>query len=202
MPAFNYLKSALVLALLLMCCSCAYKGANTFVMAPEEAQTVCRVAVLPFNNESDDPSGGALVSNIFRNALIRAENFEVVGEGEVRSFLTRSRILPDNFVNAPLETYGILGKDLVVDAVVRGRVIDIGEKTLGREGVIPYLNLYLELVDVSTGRPIVSSFHRRRGDEFRTAMHFGVVRTRSELMAKVADEILGQWEKHGVRGCE
>lgn len=202
MPAPGHLKSALWATLFFLCCSCAHKGANTIVMAPEGERKVCRIAVLPLTNESDDKSGGALVSYVFRNALIRADQFEVVGEGEVRNFLTKARILPDDLAQAPLQTYEALGRELVVDAVVRGKVIDIGEKNLGREGVIPYLNVYLELVDVSTGRPIISGFHRRKGDEFRTAMHFGVVRTKSQLMARVADEILDQWEKNGVSGCE
>jgi hypothetical protein len=189
-------------AISLLCSSCgATHGVNTHLYAPAREVSLCRVAVLPFVNESEEPLAAQIVSHIFLHRLVAHSPFETATEGAVRQFLLRHRILPANASEAGKNLYVRMGEELQVDTILRGKVLQCREEDVGADGMIPLLHLQVELVEAATGALISSSSHRRRGTDYRTMMHFGVIHTRTELIARTADEIIATWVEEGVKGC-
>lgn len=190
------------LLLPLLCCACAgLGGPDTLYATRNPERPVCRVAILPFANESSDPGVSLLASRIFLNALTSSALFTMESEGEVQRFLVRKRLLATDFMTADTALYRDFSRELHVDAVIRGKIIESGIQEYGPDGVIPSLSLQVEMVDAETGQLLISTFHHRRGDDYRKAMHLGVVRTRSGLMDRMAEEILTSWKKERVANC-
>lgn len=186
--------------LLAFCGSCTLKvGPETLVAAKAKKHEICRVAVLPFVNETRKPEGSMLAYRIFLNELIASGLYEVEGEGEVRLFLARNKLLPRDLLDASL--YADFARQLQVDAVIKGKVTEMDMKEIRGGGAVPYLALQVEMVEARTGRTVLNTYHRRRGDHYRTAMHFGMVRTISGLVARASQEIFDDWRRKGIGGC-
>ncbi|PLX89820.1 MAG: hypothetical protein C0618_00420 [Desulfuromonas sp.] len=192
----------LVLMALLLLPACAGRDAPDIVVVDSElATSVCRVVVVPFVDEAGDPGIGQLSSRIFSNELINSKQFTVIPEGEVRNFLRQKKMLIPDLMETRTKVYRQLGERLRVDAVIRGTIMNSGIDVSGREGSIPYLSIKVEMIDVKTGKLLIDTFHQRRGDEYRKIMHIGIVRTKTGLMARVAEEIISRWRTKGVANC-
>ena len=180
---------------------CAGAGRlQTELMAGAEPERVCRVAVLPFNNWTQQDQAGVTAQRIFHGALVNTGRFEVRPEGDVSLFRLRHRLLPGELLES--FHYADLQEKLQVDAVVQGRLTKVG-MDLGRGPLpVPVLALQLKLYDVRQERLVLSTLHHRWGDEYRTAMHFGNVTTLTGLMARMSDEIIKDWIEKGVAKCQ
>jgi len=160
---------------------------------------VCRVAVLPFSNESKYPMGGLLLYRVFLAEVIASRRFVVVGEGDVRKVMAQQRLVPGETPGD--EFYRALVEGLGVDVVVTGRVIQMEEVRKGRE-VEPRVAFWIEVRDAKNGRVIWSTYNRKKGGDYRKLMHFGVISTVTALAKRMCDEVLRDWEKEGLGGCE
>ncbi|BCA79349.1 hypothetical protein [Desulfuromonas sp. AOP6] len=163
--------------------------------------TVCRIAVLPFLNESREKEAGDLMYRIFLNELTAAGIGEVVSEGDVRQFMVLFRQLPQDFHATSSPIMAQLMEHFDVDAIVRGRIAEYGTESAGQDANIPYVALQVEMVSAKDGARLLSTFHRRGGNDYRKALHFGVVRTKTGLFAKVSKEVIDNWRVKGEFSC-
>lgn len=189
---------SLILAGLLGLWSCGGPAPVVYKSSRVGQVKVCRVAVLPFSNETRYPVGGLLVYRVFQAELVATRIYEVVSEGDVRKLLIQYRILPGDTPGG--EFYEALVKYLGVDAVVEGRVIQMDEVQTEGE-VEPRLAFWVKLRDARTRKVLMTAYNSRKGGDYRKVMHFGVVGSLTELAKRMCDEILVKWRKEGLRGC-
>ena len=127
-----------------------------------------KVAVLPFDNLTQERSAGDKVQRIFYLELLSLDVFEVAEPGQVTKTMKSG---------ATLETLGPaefqkLGKDLGVDGVFTGTVVDFAE---GRSGNTPTpdVTIQLRLIETHTGSTVWSAGQTRSGASMSTRL-FGV----------------------------
>ena len=161
---------------------------------------VCRVALLPFVNESRSPQLGAQAHSVFYSEIVKSGLFRVEPEGDLQLFYYRNRIRPNEIRDRTFFTS--LSQQLEVEGVV---VAYIRESNLvaGSSGSrSSFVSLQVELHDARSGRLLLSSFLRRTGDDYTKVLHFGVVDTVSGLLQRMAQEIITEWQEKGVSGCQ
>ena len=162
------------------------------------AKPICRVAVLPFVNHTEYVRGDLIVYRIFVAELSRLGGFSVVQEGDIRKIFRQMKL-------SPKETPGyeqtlVLADRLAVDAVITGEIITMREER-GKQETAPELAVEVKLVPAGSSKPWLTTYHRRRGDDYRQVMHFGLVNTMTALTARLSDEILQLWFSKGLTPC-
>lgn len=172
---------------------------HTLGMMPDEKSTVCKVAMLPFYNQSRYRLGDTLAYRVFMAELVTSGLFDVMLEGEVRTFFRENRQLPGTEMSRDVFTK--MGETMNVDAIILGTVLVMEEGSEGSEMVVPSASLRLELIRVSDGRPLMVSYHRRSGEDFRKLMHIGVIQTMAGLVSQISKEVITEWKNSGLKGC-
>lgn len=193
----NFKNSLLIVVSLLILVSCASSLPRTKVTSGIKKGSICKIAIIPFENETAYKLGGELVTKAFIAVLVK-EGWQVTPEGDVRKILLQERIFPGE--EPSLSFYSLIKERLDVDVVIKGRVVEMKMKMIERE-TIPVIALWIEGIDANTGKLLWSSYHRRQGDHYRKFLHFGVVRTMTELARRIAIETASQWKKKGLK-CE
>lgn len=196
---YGHFFSLLSILILLCCFSCTSKKPSVQRYADFPEKRVCKVALLPFINNSKFDQGHVLVQRVFGAQLTSSANIEVVSAGDVRKIFNELRIYPNQ--RPTIEQVRVLGSRLGVQALISGRIVIMEEKA-GANQVNPALALSLEMHDAQNGETMFISYHRREGEDYRTLMHFGLVNTVTELSRIMADEIIEQWIKKGMKRCE
>ena len=158
----------------------------------------CRLLVLPFINESDAPNAGVVATRVFQAALFQIAGIASIPEGDVRTLYRQLRLPPTSLPEG--EQRRVLASRLDAAFLVRGRVITMtpGKASQQKE---PEVALEVAIVKSDDGRVMASTYHRRKGGEYRKLLHFGAVQTVTELTRLVAEEIVARWRAEGVLRC-
>lgn len=159
---------------------------------------ICRIAVLPFVNNTDYVQGGTLCYRIFVTELNRLGGFTVAHEGDVRRILRQMKVNPKEMPS--YEQNQVLADRLGVEAIITGEVVAMDEKDRDQE-TDPLLALNLILHAAGSNKPLLTTYHSRRGADYRKVMHFGLINTMTSLAVKVSDEILEIWFAEGLKPC-
>ena len=159
---------------------------------------ICRIAILPFANDTDYNQGNIIFYRIFTSELNRQGGFTLVQEGDVRKIYRQMRISPKQ--SPKREHLLILADRLDVDAVIMGKIIEMQEKHKANSSE-PILAVDLKVLDGETGKTMFTVYHKRSGEDYRKAMHFGLVTTITELSSIVSSEILELWFDRGLQKC-
>lgn len=167
-------------------------------LAPLPAQGICKVAVLPFLNESSYAQGGAIVSRVFLSELVDTGHFQVFQEGDVRELYRQLLIYPNQLPNR--EQLEMIGGRLNPDIFVGGIVQKMYEKGNG-SFIDTELTLVLHLYDGKSGQLLWTTYHLRRGGEYQQVMHLGRINTISGLVRRMSQEIISDWFKQGMTTC-
>jgi polysaccharide biosynthesis protein PelC len=161
---------------------------------------LCRVAILPFQNESDYPLANALVAKVFAAELEAGSNYLLAQEGDVRKIYQQLRILPGRA--ATPEQMQILANRLGAQLLITGNVIEMREAPGNNAAVNPVLGLEVRIYDGASAVSLWHTYHRRQGTDYRTAMHFGTIHTATGLSQQVSREIINLWFKEGLTQCD
>jgi len=163
------LRNATILLLVMMASSaCRTSNQQTsFVHKNADLGAITKVAVLPFDNLSQERTAGDKVQKIFYLELLSLDVFEVAEPGEVTKVM-RSE---GSDALGPAD-YEKLGKDLGVDAVFVGSVVDFAETRSGSTPT-PEVTIQLRLIETHSGSTIWSTGRSRSGASFSTRL-FGV----------------------------
>lgn len=123
----NVYTHVLIIILLVAISGCATnRPPQVHMSAMAKYRDICTVAVLPFLNETSQKTAGMQAMRIFTNELIASGNYQVIPEGEIAFFMQRNRLLPIDLLNSDL--YSKLARKLALDAVIRGRVMSLGQQ--------------------------------------------------------------------------
>lgn len=166
-PAAAALLMICVLATLL---GCGSSGTTKYIHPNADLASLKKVAVLPFENVTQDRTAGDKLQKIFLVELLSLEVFDVVEPGHVTKTLRGERIESVEALS-PADIKR-LGEALAADAVFIGTVVDFEES---RSGTMPAPNvtLQLRLVETQTGATVWSASKTRSGLKISTRL-FGV----------------------------
>ncbi len=182
--------------LLLVACSAATPKLDK--MRPLPANFTCRVAVLPFLDRGGYPRGAELFYKVFSAELVSAAAFQLVQEGDVLNLYRQLTIYPSQ--EPTLEQLRIIGSRLGVQLFIGGDILRMVERRSGRE-VVTELTVVLRLYDGRTGKLLWETYHKRRGKDYLTVMHFGRINTITGLAQRMSKEIINLWLKQGMNQC-
>lgn len=179
--------------------ACGSKGMHVqeFVTAPYGK--VCSVAVLPFRNKSGYKQGDRIVYRIFLSELVMHGAWRVALEGDVRKIYRQLHLKP--WEQPSPEQIKVIASRLGVERVIGGEIFVMEEK-IHKQYVNPVLGLQLNVYEGETGRILLSTIHRRQGDDYRTMMHFGLINSVTNLSRRLTQEILTEWKQRGLLPCE
>ena len=153
--------------LLLIAAGCRTSRQTSFLHENADLGAIQKVAVLPFENISSERTAGEKVQKIFYLELLSLRVFEVAEPGASARIVRVSEV--PNLTPADFQR---IGKELGVDAVFTGSVVDFAETRSGMTPT-PEVNLQLRLVECGTGSTIWSTGESRSGSTVATRL-FGV----------------------------
>ena len=99
-----------------------------------------------------------------------------------------------------LEQLQVLAERLESSLLIAGTVTSVTDTVRGGRNT-PLLAVTVRMIDGQTGEELVTTFHRRDGEEYRSLMQFGVVHSMSELAKLVSQEVIEKWKTNGELRC-
>jgi TolB-like protein len=147
-----------------------------------------RVAVLPFENVSERPGAGRILTDILTTALFQHGRFDVMDPGEVQEALIQLGIFPYGGIDN--DTLAQLRRRTGVDALFLGTLYGYTEGLQREATTSPEVSLDLRLIQIETSKTLWFADGTRKGDDYRIALDFGIIRPMVSLVMKVLDEIL------------
>ena len=167
-------------------------------LAPLPEGNYCSIVVLPFVNETKYIEGDTILYRIFLTELNRTPGLYTAQEGDVRKIFRQMAIprkhLPD------IEGIKILAARLDAGIVVTGAIMVMEEKKASNL-MEPKLTVRLNILDGETGRIIWTTYYGKKGSDYRTVMHFGVINTITELSRLISHDIIQLWLSAGLEKC-
>ena len=163
-----------------------------------DQKPLCRVAILPFQNETSNDQGALIVYRVFVAEMNSLTKIMVVPEGDIRHIYRQLHIYPSHSLDS--EKIRILADRLGADALITGKVTEMREEKQG-DSVNPIIGINIQMLDAATGKIINSTYHKRDGDHYRMLMHFGKISTVTELSKYMAREIIQALEEKGIHSC-
>ncbi|HAW51183.1 MAG TPA: hypothetical protein DCX54_02470 [Flavobacteriales bacterium] len=167
-------------------------------LAPLPAEPPCRIAILPFANESSQEKINYIVYKIFLAEFLRVSQLEVVQEGDIKKLYRQLRIFPGQQPN--FDQIKIIANRLDSQLIITGVIIDAQESFSGTTPN-PSLTFSLQIIDAPTGRTIWNTYHKRNGQHYQKILHFGVIASLSGLARKMSQEIIDLWIREGLMPC-
>jgi len=159
-----------MLLIAVLCVACGTTTHQTrFMHANADLGAIKSVAVLPFDSLAQDRTSGDKVQKVFYLELLSLDVFDVIEPGQVTKVMRSSGATVDAL--GPAE-YQKIGKDLGVDGLFVGSVVDFAEGHSGATST-PEINIQLRLVETHSGTTIWSVGQSRSGAGVSTRL-FGV----------------------------
>ena len=158
------------LVLLPALAGCGSSSSAKYTHPNADLGAIKRVAVLPFENLTQERSAGDKVQKVFISELLAAEAFDVVEPGQVAKLLKAERIESVEALG-PAEIKRI-GEGLKAQGLFMGTVVDFAETRSGSTPA-PEVTITLRLVEVQSGVTIWSASKTRSGASV-SARLFGV----------------------------
>ena len=188
----------LIIAVFILLTGCAGKYPRLEVIAPLPESPRCRVAILPFTYQGDYPRGENIFYKAFIAEMAAVPGFDVVAEGDVLQMYKQFRLFPKDQLNE--EQMRILAQRLGAETLVLGDILRMNEFDSVNE-VSTELTLVLNLYAGASGKLLWSTYHKRRGDEYRNVLHYGRVNSMSGLARRMANEVITLWIENGMKQC-
>ena len=160
-------------------------------ISPKNTESIQRIAVMPFKNESDSPNAGMIVTYMFLVELLKDPAFEPVEYGEIRRLCVELRIRSKGelafknikAISEALGTYGIL----------LGSVDDYAYGT--NASSVPKVGVTARLLDARKNRILWYNSLQLSGEEDIVAFDWGSVRQVDKLAYKAVLELVEKMGK-------
>lgn len=199
----RWLKWLLPLALLVVMWflgGCAGSGGPQLrQMAPLPQGAVCRVAVLPFLNDSEFLAADAVIAKVVSARLQDSTDYLLAQDGDVYKAYRQLGLLPG--VVPDLEQLQIIADRVDARLLFTGIVLEMREDRGDHGSVNPVIVLEMQIRDGRSGEVLWTTFHRRQGADYKKTMHFGSIYTITGLSRRMVDEIITLWLKKGLIQC-
>ena len=147
-------------SLLFFLAGCGYREQLPYhrEMAPFPTGQVCRVAVLPFANDSDYPLGDVMVKKIVMAELQEAGDYQVLQEGDVAKTFQQLRIYPGRMPN--LEQMQIIADRLNAEILITGIILEMREDPWQYATINPKIVMEIQIRDGRNGETLWTAYHQ------------------------------------------
>lgn len=191
----------LSLCVWLLVSACSLKDSPTVLKQGPlpDGGKICRVAVLPFINQTEYREGDDIFGRVFISELVNSGNYQVAQEGDVRKFYQQMKMLPNRALSG--EQLRALADMLGVQIVVAGTIVEMQDKGRFGQRLDPSIAVVSRIIEGASGRTLWVTYNRREGMQYRQIMHFGLVNSVTSLARRVSAEILEAWHKEGFLKC-
>jgi len=163
-------------------------------------QNNCRVAVLPFLNDSEFSQAGVLVQKVFAAQLLSSGEYQLTPEGDIVKAYQQLHLFPED--QPTLQQFRIIADRVNGPLLLTGIVLEMEEGRSEHQTVNPRLVLQVELRNPENGEILWTTFHRRKGTDYKKTMHFGTLHTMTGLSRQMAEEIINLWHEKGFPKCK
>lgn len=167
-------------------------------VSPLPPGPVCRIAVLPFLNDSKFPFADAIVNKVFM-AQFQAAGFPVVQEGDILKLYQQLHLLPG--VPPTQEQMQIISERTDSPLLVTGIVMMMKEEYGERGAIDPLVVMEIQIRDGRSAETLWTTYHHRHGLDYKDIMHFGTIHTVTGLSQQMVSEIIKLWLKKGLTPC-
>jgi TolB-like protein len=181
-------RTAVLVSAAILAAGCSSMGPTTFLHPEFNFQFIERVAVIPFENISQDQGAGQRTTRFFVSELLAAQAFDVVEPGEViRALEKQGKVRAAELTEAEAIE---VGKELGVQAIFLG---SIGESTTLRSGSasLPVVTLVARLVETEKGTTVWSNTHTEGGRGFWGTLLGTGGKSRGEITRRCVQKCVG-----------
>ncbi len=173
-------------ALILVVAGCAGMGSTVFVHQNYNFNFVEKVAVIPFENLSNDQGASARVSHLFITELLATDAFDVVEPGEVLNAISKLSLTRTDMLSE--EQAKQLGKTLDVQAVILGSVNESSAiQTANRQIVV---TLDVRMVETESAQTVWSATHTEGSKSFLSSFFGTGQKSQSEVARQCVRKVI------------
>lgn len=194
----NFLHMFLFLYCLFLLSGCGGRTPMLQELAPLPPDAGCRVAVLPLINRGDYPGGNELLYKVFTSELAASGQFHLVNEADILKVYQQLTIFPTRMADE--NQMQVIASRLGATLFIGGDILRMVERPAGHE-VHTELSLVIRLYDGKTGGLLWETYHKRRGRDYKSVLHFGQINTVAGLSKQMVREIIELWMKNGMAAC-
>lgn len=162
--------AAVALLLALTLTGCRSTRQTHYLHKNADLGAIEKVAVLPFENLTEERSASDKVQKIFQMELLALDVFEVAEPGQVTKTLRGSGLTSPEMLGD--REFQKIGQELGAQALFVGTVVDYAETRTGTT-LTPEVTIQVRLVETQTGATIWSTSHTRAGAGVSTRL-FGL----------------------------
>ncbi len=148
-----------------------------------------RVALLPFDNLSEDGGAPPRVMPMLRKAL-QERGVDVVSRERIDAFLLKERVRTRGYVSTDLARKA--GEELAARAVL------VGSINVFSAAEVPVLGLSARLIDSSDGRILWADYASASGDDFTTILGMGRIRDIETLLPRVTEMLFSSFDAESL----
>ena len=176
-----------LLGAIMLLAGCAGTSKTKFVHPDFDFSFVEKVAVVPFENLSDDQGAGARATRFFTSAILAAEAFWVIEPGEVTRALDKQSLIRTGEMT--VDQIKAVGRDLDVQGLFIGSV---NESTSVRSGSanVSVVTVVIRLVETETGATVWSVTNSEDSRTFWSSVFGGGQKSISEVTRSCIDGCL------------
>jgi len=162
-------------------------GPTKFIHPDFDFTFVEKIAVVYFENLSNDQTAGAKATRYFTTALLAAEAFEVVEPGEVSRALEKFSLVSTSQLTQ--DQVMTLGRELGVQGVFLG---SLSESTSIRSGAttVSVVTVVVRLLETETGATVWSATNTEDSASFWSSLFGTGQKAPSEVMRRCIDGCL------------
>ena len=149
-----------------------------------------RMAILPFDNLSDDQGAGKTMENLVLVEFLKNTSAYIIDPGEVMAALVEERIRLATSI--PREILKKLGQRLESDYFILGIVHEYTMQRMsgaGGAGEVPVVSLTLRILDAQSGEIVWATSAARRGNDREKVFGMGRIDSIEQLAQITAQEI-------------
>lgn len=184
---YGKLKFVLIVLALIALAGCSGMGSTVFVHRDYNFNFVEKVAVIPFENLSNDQGASARITHLFITELLAADAFDIVEPGEVlvalsKLSLTRTDMLSEDQAKQ-------LGNILGVQGVILGAVNESSglNSANNNETVV---TLDIRMVETESAQTVWSATHTEGSKGFFSSLFGTSQKSQSEVARKCVRTVI------------
>jgi TolB-like protein len=188
--AFHIIASLFAASVILQGCGGA--DVKQYIRSNANFQYIKKVAILPFNNLTDDKFAGEKVKSIITLDVLESGVFEVAEEGEV------NKIVADVFremgyregelVSLDLESIKRIAEKLGVQAIFIGSVESYGQR--GGGSTYSIVSISLKLVEANSGITLWRGYQSQKGSSVSRSVLGIEQKNEIELSRDISSQLL------------
>ncbi len=181
----RYLVSGILVVALVGCVA----SPRSYLVDSKEAGSAIQLALLPFENLTEEKDAARGVATMFLVELLRSGRFKLAEPALVAKVMQGSKVRDVGMVGS--DTIRAMGSELKVQAVLLGAIVEYSyRKQEGKE--VPVVGISVRLVSTRTGKIIWVGSQFRDGSDKETIFGFGRETSPARIAQRVVNDLVNR----------